>query len=279
MSHDHAPLLELKSITKIFPLGKSKFKALDNIDLKIKRGEILGVIGESGSGKSTIGKIILQLEKQSAGSVYYEGKEISSLKPKDFFPYRKKMQMIFQDPYASLNPRMTIEEIIGEGLHIHKLEDKFNAQERVKTLLKEVKLEPDMLWRYPHEFSGGQRQRIGIARALAVEPQLIVCDEPVSALDTATQKHIMELLLELKSSKNLTLIFISHDLHAVKNIADTVAVLQAGKIIEYGPKADLFQSPKHPFTQNLLACSKRKVSVTASEMSFGPKYWRGPGST
>lgn len=249
MQTNSTPILELKNITKHYQFGKQNLRAVDSVNIKIQRGETLGIIGESGSGKSTIGKIVLQLEKETSGDVLYEGKNLKDYSQKQLLQYRKKMQMIFQDPYASLNPRMTIENIIGEGIDIHRLKDR---SQNIRKLINEVKLDNSMLDRYPHEFSGGQRQRIGIARALAVEPEFIVCDEPLSALDISTQKHILELLLELKTAKKLTYIFISHDLHAVKAISDTIAVMQSGKIIEYGSASDIFNNPRHEFTKSLL---------------------------
>lgn len=249
MPLDPPPLIELKEISKSYKLGNQKFLALDNINIKVQRGETLAIIGESGSGKSTIGKIMLQLEKQTAGSVYYDSKNLQFHSKSEIWQLTRKMQMIFQDPYASLNPRMTIENIIGEGIDIHKIGDR---RQKIRNLISEVNLEENMLHRYPHEFSGGQRQRIGIARALAVDPEFIVCDEPLSALDIRTQKHIMQLLLELKAAKNLTLIFISHDLHSVLEIADHIAVVHSGKIVEYGSAKAVFSNPEHPYTQALL---------------------------
>lgn len=255
MSNAKVPIVELKEIFKTYSLGKKKVLALKDINLTVNRGEIIGIIGESGSGKSTLGRIILQLERQCSGSVYFDGRDISRLSQKDMQPLRHKMQMIFQDPFASLNPRMTIEKIIGEGIDIHRLAKGHERRDRIEQLTIEVGLDVDMLKRYPHEFSGGQRQRIGIARALAIHPELIVCDEPLSALDIRTQRHIMELLQKLKITKNLTYVFISHDLHAVKNIADRVAVMYCGKVVEYGVSQQIFDCPAHDYTKALIAAT------------------------
>lgn len=245
--------MQLHNVSKDYHLGKRKIQALQDINLKILPGETLGVVGESGSGKSTLGKIALRLEHPTCGRVFFKDADMSSLSKYQMQRLRCHMQMIFQDPYASLNPRMSIEAIVGEGIDIHALATGTERRDRIEMLIKEVGLEADMLCRYPHEFSGGQRQRIGIARALAVNPQLIVCDEPLSALDMRTQKRIMELLLQLKAEKNLTYLFISHDLRAVRTIADTVAVMYQGKIVEYGPADKVFTNPSHTYTQALLS--------------------------
>ncbi|MEI8124347.1 MAG: ATP-binding cassette domain-containing protein [Parachlamydiaceae bacterium] len=246
-------MIILKNICKSFSSKKLNHQALANINIHIRHGETLGIVGESGSGKSTLGRVMLGLETPSSGELFFEGKELSLLSAKERRYLCKEMQMIFQDPYSSLNPRMTIEEIIGEGLLIHNLANGLERRERVASLIASVGLDPSMLSRYPHQFSGGQRQRICIARALAVEPRFIVCDEPLSALDIQTQRRILALLKELKRKNGLTFLFISHDLHAVRAIADNIAVMYQGKIVEYAPVEQLFTSPQHSYTKELLA--------------------------
>lgn len=236
----------------IFNFNKSIIKAVDGVSFKIKKGTTVGLVGESGSGKTTIGRALIKLAPITSGEVYYKGNEISQLSNKDFFPYRKKIQMVFQDPYNSLNPRMTIYNIISEPLDIHfKLKSK-EKQDRVADLLEKVQLDPDSMYRYPHQFSGGQRQRIGIARALAVEPEFIICDEPVSALDVSVQAQIVNLLQDLSDELGLTYLFVAHDLAVVEHISDRVLVMTAGKIVEQATAEEIYQHPKHVYTKKLL---------------------------
>lgn len=244
--------LQLKNVAKFFYYGKKKLCALNAISLDLLKGTTVGVVGESGCGKSTLGRVILKLEEATTGDIYFQGKPLRHLSMKQMQPLRRHMQMIFQDPHSSLNPRFTIDQIIGEGIAIHKLAFGNEKKEIIEHLVSAVGLDPQILQRYPHEFSGGQKQRIGIARALAVNPLLIVCDEPLSALDACTQKQVMELLLKLKQERQLTYVFISHDLHAVKMIADRVIVMYLGHLVERAPTNQLFTSPQHPYTQALI---------------------------
>ena len=228
-------------------------KAVDGLNFNIKRGETLGLVGESGCGKSTTGRAILQLYRPTAGHVFFEDKELTALKGEDLRRQRRQMQMIFQDPYASLNPRMTVGSIVGEPLDVHNVGDKQSRRKRVQDLLQIVGLNPYFINRYPHEFSGGQRQRIGIARALAINPQFIVCDEPISALDVSIQAQIVNLLEDLQAKFNLTYLFIAHDLSMVRHISNRVAVMYLGKIVELTERTELYRNPLHPYTQALLS--------------------------
>ncbi len=254
-------LLEVKDLKMYFPITKgiiiqrkiADVKAVDGISFNIKRGETLGLVGESGCGKSTTGRAILQLYRPTAGSVKFEGKELTTMKGETLRRQRREMQMIFQDPYASLNPRLTVGNIIGEPLEVHKLAKGKEKQERVQELLKLVGLNPYFINRYPHEFSGGQRQRIGIARALAVNPKFIVADEPISALDVSIQAQIVNLLEDLQSELGLTYLFIAHDLSMVRHISDRVAVMYLGKIVELTDHETLYENPLHPYTKALLS--------------------------
>jgi len=249
------PLLEVKSLKQHFDVGKGNIvKAVDNISFHIKPGETLGLVGESGSGKSTTGRAILRLHEPTDGDVLYQGMAINRLSKNEMKTMRRHMQMIFQDPYSSLNPRFKVLDIIGQALDIHRLsKNREERKKRVEELLVMVGLEPAHAMRYPHEFSGGQRQRIGIARALAVEPDFIVCDEPLSALDVSIQSQIVELLEDLQHRLGLTYLFIAHDLSMVKHISDRVAVMYAGKIVELADSEELYSNPLHPYTKSLLS--------------------------
>lgn len=249
------PLLDVKSLKQHFQVGKGNvLKAVDNISFFIKHGETLGLVGESGSGKSTTGRAILRLHEPTDGDILYQGMAINRLNKDELKTMRRHMQMIFQDPYSSLNPRFKVLDIIGQALDIHRLsKTKEERKQRVEELLVMVGLEPSHAMRYPHEFSGGQRQRIGIARALAVEPDFIVCDEPLSALDVSIQSQIVELLEDLQHRLGLTYLFIAHDLSMVKHISDRVAVMYAGKIVELAESEELYANPQHPYTKSLLS--------------------------
>ena len=228
-------------------------KAVDGITFDIIRGETLGLVGESGCGKSTTGRAILQLYRPTAGEVYFEDQSLTAIKGERLRRMRRRMQMIFQDPYASLNPRMTVGDIIGEPLLVHGLVKSRERRERVQELLRVVGLNPYFVNRYPHEFSGGQRQRIGVARALAVNPDFIICDEPISALDVSIQAQIINLLEDLQAKFNLTYLFIAHDLSVVRHISDRIAVMYLGKIMELTDRQELYDNPLHPYTQALLS--------------------------
>jgi oligopeptide transport system ATP-binding protein len=228
-------------------------KAVDGISFDIVRGETLGLVGESGCGKSTTGRAMLQLYRPTAGKVFFEGQDLTTLKGETLRKMRRRMQMIFQDPYASLNPRMTVGDIIGEPLVVHSLVQGKERRDRVQELLRVVGLNPYFVNRYPHEFSGGQRQRIGVARALAVNPDFIVCDEPISALDVSIQAQIINMLEDLQQEFDLTYLFIAHDLSVVRHISDRIAVMYLGKIVELTDRKELYDNPLHPYTQALLS--------------------------
>jgi len=227
--------------------------AVDDVSFYLKEHETLGLVGESGSGKTTVGRTILGLTPSTSGRILFDGRDITALSARDFRPLRKEMQMIFQDPYASLNPRMTVGDIIGEPLIVHGLAKGADRKERVQELLRIVGLNPYFVNRYPHEFSGGQRQRIGVARALAVNPDFIICDEPISALDVSIQAQIINLLEDLQAEFNLTYLFIAHDLSVVRHISDRIAVMYLGKIVELTDRNELYENPMHPYTQALLS--------------------------
>jgi oligopeptide/dipeptide ABC transporter ATP-binding protein len=254
-------LLEVKNLKKYFNLrggflfqsSSGIIKAVDDISFSIKEGETFGLVGESGCGKSTTARVILRLIQQSSGSVIYDGEDIFNLNHNQMFKIRRDIQIIFQDPYASLSPRMTVGDIVSEPLEIHKIGNKTKRIKRVKELLDVVGLNPEHLNRYPHEFSGGQRQRIGIARALALTPRLLLCDEPVSALDVSVQAQILNLLADLQKEFNLTYLFIAHDLSVVKHVSDKVGVMYLGKLVEIADSADLYSKPLHPYTMGLLS--------------------------
>ncbi|MCC9074750.1 dipeptide ABC transporter ATP-binding protein [Litorilinea aerophila] len=238
----------------IFQRQVGAIKAVDGISFQMYRGETLGLVGESGCGKSTTGRAILQLYRPTGGQVIFEGKDLTATKGEELRRMRRRMQMIFQDPYASLNPRMTVGSIVGEPLEVHGIgSSRKERQERVQELLKIVGLNPYFVNRYPHEFSGGQRQRIGVARALAVNPAFIVCDEPISALDVSIQAQIINLLEDLQDELNLTYLFIAHDLSVVRHISDRIAVMYLGKIVELADRDELYENPLHPYTQALLS--------------------------
>jgi oligopeptide transport system ATP-binding protein len=253
-------LVVVRDLKKYFPITAGLLqqkvgdvKAVDGIDFNIRRGETLGLVGESGSGKTTAGRVILRLTDATAGSITFDGRDITHLSRSELRPIRKEMQIIFQDPYASLNPRMTVGDIIGEPLAIHNIAKGKDADVRVQELLRLVGLQPYHANRYPHEFSGGQRQRIGIARALAVSPKFIVADEPVSALDVSIQAQVVNLLQDLQAQLGLTYLFIAHDLSVVRHISTRVAVMYVGKIVEIADRDDLYENPLHPYTQALLS--------------------------
>ena len=253
-------LLHVKNLVKHFPIHRGLLqrqvgavRAVDDISFDIKRGETLGLVGESGCGKSTTGRSILQLYRPTSGNVEIDGVDLVHLKGEELRRMRRKMQMIFQDPYASLNPRMTVGNIIGEPLIVHNIASGKEVDDRVAHLLELVKLNPSFATRYPHEFSGGQRQRIGVARALSLQPSFIVCDEPISALDVSIQAQVVNLLEDLQEQFNLTYLFIAHDLSMVRHISTRVAVMYLGVMVELASRADLYESPLHPYSQALLS--------------------------
>ncbi|MBI2988379.1 MAG: dipeptide ABC transporter ATP-binding protein [Deltaproteobacteria bacterium] len=253
-------LLEVRNLKKYFPVGGGLFsrrsgevKAVDGVNLAVEEGETMGLVGESGCGKSTLGRSILRLIEPTGGEVYFQGKNLLAMSQRELREMRRQMQIIFQDPYASLNPRMRVGEIIGEGLEIHKLAKGKKKRDRVMELLHQVGLREEHYDRYPHEFSGGQRQRIGIARALAVSPTFIVADEPVSSLDVSIQAQIINLLQELQEKMHLTYFFISHDLRVVEHISHRVAIMYLGKVVEIASSDKIYRDAKHPYTRALLS--------------------------
>ena len=253
-------LLEIKNLKKYFDVSKGFLKkdktyvqAVDDVSFKIHKGETLGLVGESGCGKSTTGRTIIRLYEPTDGSIVFKREDITKLKPSEMKKYRKAIQMIFQDPYASLNSRMTVGDIVREPLDIHNIGTPESRKKIVEDLLDAVGLNPDHAARYPHEFSGGQRQRIGIARALAVEPEFIICDEPISALDVSIQAQVINMLEDLQRDRGLTYLFIAHDLSMVKHISDRIGVMYLGKIVELTDADELYSNPKHPYTQALLS--------------------------
>lgn len=291
------PLVQVVDLVKYFPVRKGFFAgeaahvhAVDGVNLDILRGETLGLVGESGCGKSTLGRLILRLEKPTAGKVLFEARDISELSAHDMKEVRRKMQVIFQDPYSSLNPRKSIRSILMEPLVIHRIGSRSERLQKVEQLMADVGLRPEYLDRYPHEFSGGQRQRIGIARALALNPSLIVADEPVSALDVSIRSQVLNLMEDLQEKYGLTYLFVSHDLSVVEHISDRVAVMYLGKIVEIGSKADIYDRTLHPYTEALMSAvpipdpkAKRKRIILEGDVPspinppsgcrFHPRCW------
>lgn len=253
-------LIEVRNLKKYFTINHGFFakskkyvKAVDDVSFFIRKGETLGLVGESGCGKSTTGRTIIKLYDPTGGEIIYDGVDISKMSENELKPYRKRMQMIFQDPYASLNSRMTVGDIIGEALDIHGLAEGDKRAQIIEDLLDRVGLNKDHSSRYPHEFSGGQRQRIGIARALAVSPDFIICDEPISALDVSIQAQVVNMLEDLQNELGLTYLFIAHDLSMVKHISDRIGVMYLGKMVELTESGELYERPEHPYTQSLLS--------------------------
>ena len=253
-------LLVVRGLKKHFPVRggflsrvKSHVRAVDGVTLHVRRGQTVGLVGESGSGKTTAGRAILRLIEPTAGEAYFDGRDLFAMEADELRQLRRRAQIVFQDPFASLNPRMTVGDTLREVLHVHKLASGEAADRRIAELLETVGLLPEHRYRYPHEFSGGQRQRIGIARALSVEPDFIVCDEPVSALDVSVQAQVLNLLQDLQERLGVAYLFIAHDLSVVEHVSDQIAVMYLGRIVEYAPAADLYAAPKHPYTRALLS--------------------------
>jgi peptide/nickel transport system ATP-binding protein/oligopeptide transport system ATP-binding protein len=261
----HGPLVEVEHLTKYFPVKQGVFArskdyvhAVQDVSLTVNKGETLGIVGESGCGKSTTARLILRLLQPSAGTIRFDGIDITEMSNHKLRPLRQQMQMIFQDPYSSLNPRKNVGQIVGEPFAIHKTAK--DVKNRVRELLSRVGLSPEHINRYPHEFSGGQRQRIGVARALALQPKLIVCDEPVSALDVSVQAQILNLLKSLQHEFDLTYVFISHDLSVIRQISDRIAVMYVGRVVEFGESELLYEHPRHPYTAALLSAVPRTAT-------------------
>ena len=286
---NNAALLKIRNVKKHYPVTQGVLrkqigtvKAVDGVDLEIKRGETLGLVGESGCGKSTLGRVILGLEPPTEGEIIFGGQDLATVENKNMLTLRRRMQIIFQDPYSSLNPRQTVGKIIAEGLVIHGIGSAEERMQRVEKMMETVGLRPEQINRYPHEFSGGQRQRIGIARALALHPELVICDEPLSALDVSIQAQVINLLQELQEEFNLTYLFISHDLSVVRHISDRVAVMYLGQLVELAETEELFENPCHPYTQALLAAipvldpdaakMRRKIVTEAVEKCNGKEF-------
>lgn len=268
-------LIEVNNLKKYFPVNKSSLiakqqylKAVDDVSFYINQGETLGLVGESGCGKSTTGRSIIRLFDITDGEIIYRGEDISKLNESKLKPYRRKMQVIFQDPYASLNPTLTVEDIISEPLDVYHIGSKKERKERVIELLEKVGLGKNHLDRYPHEFSGGQRQRIGIARALSINPEFILCDEPISALDVSIQAQVVNMLEDLQNEMGLTYLFIAHDLSMVRHISQRIGVMYLGKLIEIGPSEEIYNHPLHPYTQALLSSVLEPDPKTAREKSM-----------
>ncbi|MBM6596301.1 ABC transporter ATP-binding protein [Microvirga pudoricolor] len=260
-THPTKPIISVRNLKKYFPVKKGllikrvtgSIKAVDDVSFDVQAGETLGVVGESGCGKSTLGRTLLRLYEPTGGEILIDGIDLASLKPQELVKQRKSMQMIFQDPYASINPRLTVASIIAEPLRIHRGLSGTETRDRVAELMRLVELNPKFLNRYPHEFSGGQRQRIGIARALALNPKVVICDEPISALDVSIQAQVINLLGELQQRLGLTYVFISHDLSMVRHISTRIAVMYLGRIVEIADRKSLFAAPRHPYSQALLS--------------------------
>jgi len=259
MSGNGGPLLRVEHLKKYYPVRGGVWgrrigdvRAVDDVSLSVQRGRTLGLVGESGCGKSTLGRTLMRIEEPTAGQVLFEGADMAQASRDELFRLRREMQMIFQDPYSSLNPRMTVGEIVREPLAVHKVGTKAEQVRKVRDLLETVGLTGEMVDRYPHEFSGGQRQRIGVARALALDPKLVIADEPVSALDVSVQSAVLNLMVRLQRQRDLTYIFISHDLSVVEHLSDDVAIMYLGRIVEKGPADQVFSRPAHPYTRALL---------------------------
>lgn len=256
MSNEPTPLLEVKNLTKHFPAADGqKVHAVNGVSFKLERGETLGIVGESGCGKSSMGRTILKVHEPTSGQIIFDGVDITGLSNRKMFPYRKKMQMIFQDPYASLNPRFTVGEIIEEPMIIHNMGTAHERKVIVQELIETVGLKPDHIRRYPHEFSGGQRQRIGIARTLALRPEFIVCDEPITALDVSIQAQVINLLEKLQREKGFSYLFIAHDLEMVHHISHKIGVMYLGNMVELGSSDDVYKKPLHPYTRALISAA------------------------
>lgn len=260
MNPANRAILSVQNLTKQFAVKGGFFsrqrgtiRAVDNVSFEVNRNSSLGIVGESGSGKTTIGKCIIRLIEPTFGSLIFDGDDISKLAPSDLRKRRRDMQMIYQDPYSSLNPRMTVEQIVGEPFTIHKLQKGSDRKNKIAELLQKVGLTPDNMKRYPHQFSGGQRQRVGIARALALKPQLLIADEPVSALDVSVQAKVINLMMNLKTNYNLTYIIISHDLSVIKHMCDVIIVMYLGRVVEIAPCSILCEAPLHPYSQALIS--------------------------
>ena len=257
-----APILEVEALRKWYPVGGGLFgrgrrqlKAVDGVSFGVRRGEILSLVGESGSGKTTVGRTVLRLAEPTGGTIRFEGRDITALSRRALRPLRRRMQLVFQDPFASLNPRLTVERIVAAPLLIHGIGDRAGRRDKVAGMLRLVGLQPHHAERHPHELSGGQRQRVGIARALVLEPSFLVADEPVSALDVSIQAQVVNLMLELKAMMGLTMLFIAHDLAVVGHISDRIAVMYLGRLVEIAPTRELFRNPRHPYTEALFSAA------------------------
>lgn len=271
------PFIHVRGLSRHFSVGDQVVKAVREVSFTLGKKETLGIVGESGCGKSTLGRTLLRLYEPTAGEFFFSGINVFQAKGKEAFQLRQKIQMIFQDPYASLNPRMTVADLIGEGMDLHQPLSPHKRKERLETLLSMVGLRPGDMARYPHEFSGGQRQRIGIARALAVKPEFIICDEPTSALDVSIQAQIVNLLKDLQEELSLTYVFIAHDLSVVKYMSDRVAIMYLGKIVELGEVQDVFSRPYHPYTRALLSAVPLPDPIAERRKTYFPLKGDPPG--